>query len=43
MIDVAAAIQRHLDRLEEWAVKDLMKFNQDKFQVLLLERKIPLQ
>ena len=36
VICLRAAIQRHLDRQEEWAVRNLLKFNKDKCQVLHL-------
>ncbi|GAB0203278.1 mitochondrial enolase superfamily member 1 [Grus japonensis] len=33
-----ATLQEDLDRLEEWANKNLMKFNKDKHKVLYLEK-----
>lgn len=41
MLECKAAIQGALDRLEEWAEKDLMKFNKDKCKILHLGRKSP--
>ena len=42
MLKGMAAIQRDADRLEEWDNSDLMKFSNDKCQVLHLRRKRPL-
>ncbi|PKU42350.1 rna-directed dna polymerase from mobile element jockey-like [Limosa lapponica baueri] len=36
-----ATLQEDLDRLEEWANKNLMKFNKDKFKVLHLGKHNP--
>ena len=35
-ICLRAAMQRELDRQEEWAVRNLLKFNKDKCQALHL-------
>lgn len=39
MLDGRAAIQRYLDRLEELASQNIMKFNQDECKFLHLGRK----
>lgn len=36
-----AAIQREVERLEEWADRNLTKFNKDKSQVVHVGRKSP--
>ena len=36
MSEGKAILQRDLDRLEDWASKNSMKFNKDKFKVLHL-------
>ena len=36
-----ATLQEDLERLEEWANKNLMKFNKDKYKVLLLGKHNP--
>ena len=38
-----AATQRDLDKLEEWVIRNLMTFCEDKCQVQHLGRKSPLQ
>ena len=43
LLDNRAAIQRDLDRLVEWADRILMKFDMNKYKVLHLGRKNPLQ
>lgn len=43
MLEGNAAIQRDLNRLEEWATRNLMKFSKDKFSVLHVGRSNPLQ
>lgn len=42
-LESRSAIQMHLGRLEEWAIRHLLKFNKDKCHVLHLGRKNPLQ
>lgn len=39
----SAAIQRHLDRLEEWANRKIIKFRKVRCTSLYLGRKSPLQ
>ncbi|KAK4825715.1 LOW QUALITY PROTEIN: hypothetical protein QYF61_002133 [Mycteria americana] len=39
--ETRATLQEDLDRLEEWAKKNLMKFNKDKCKVLHLEKQNP--
>ena len=41
MLECRAAIQRALDRLEERADRNLMKFSKDKCKVLHFGRKSP--
>lgn len=43
MLKGRAAIQRDLDRLEEWATRNLMKFDKDNCHILHLGRKSPSQ
>ncbi|XP_074934654.1 uncharacterized protein LOC142050170 [Phalacrocorax aristotelis] len=40
-LEARAALQEDLDRLEEWASKNLMKFNKDKYEVLHLGKYNP--
>ena len=35
-MSVKDVIQRNLDRLEQWAKEDLMRFNKSKYEVLHL-------
>jgi len=37
MSERRAILQRDLDRLEEWASKNIMKFNNDKYKALHLD------
>lgn len=41
MLACRAALQRALDRLEEQAERDLMKFSKEKCKILHLGRKSP--
>nr|XP_009671740.1 PREDICTED: protocadherin-9-like [Struthio camelus australis] len=43
MLEGRAAIQRNIDRLEEWAKRNSMKFNKEKYHVLHLRSKNPLR
>ena len=43
MLEGSPAIQRDLDRLEEWANRNLVKLNMNKYKILQLERKTPWQ
>ena len=38
MLKEKVVVQRHLDRMEEWANGNLIKFNKDKCKVWHLER-----
>jgi len=43
MLKSRISVKRDLDRLEEWASRNVMNFHKDKFKVLHLGRTKPLQ